>query len=96
MSGNGRSSSDLAHIARAVTVGAVDTLLFDIDGAVYGSVDEQTGAIQIEDEASGLSYDIVDEVMGRAILFGGRVVGVRQADLPDRNSPVAALLRYPM
>jgi hypothetical protein len=94
--GTGRATSDLAQVGRAVSSGAVHTLLFDIDGAVPGRVDEQTGAIDIEPQASASSYDIVDEIVGRTILYGGEVVGVRQGDLPDPNSPVAALLRFPM
>jgi hypothetical protein len=59
-------------------------------------VDEQTGVIDIEPQASASSYDIVDEIVGRTILYGGEVVGVRQGDPPDPNSPVAALLRFPL
>jgi hypothetical protein len=92
--GIGRASSDLAQISRAVFSGAVQTLLVDIDGEVYGRVNDETGAIEIEPAASASSYDIVDELMGRTILYGGAVVGVRKDDLPDPNAPVAALLRY--
>ena len=93
--GQGRASSDVAQIGRAVSAGAVHALMFDIDGAVYGRVDEQTGALRLEPEAGAATYDIIDELMGRTILYGGRVVGVRRGDLPDPNSPAAALLRYP-
>jgi hypothetical protein len=94
--GIGRAMGDLAHVGRAVSSGAVHTLLFDIDGAIPGRIDDQTGAIEIEPQASASSYDIVDELVGRTILYGGEVVGVRRGDLPDPNSPVAALLRFPM
>jgi len=94
--GIGRATGDLAQVGRAVSSGAVHTLLFDIDGAIPGRIDDQTGAIEIEPQASASSYDIVDELVGRTILYGGEVVGVRRGDLPDPNSPVAALLRFPM
>jgi hypothetical protein len=68
--------------------------MVDIYQPFYGRVDEQTGALQLADGASATTYDVVDELMGRAILYGGKVVGVRRDDLPDSNSPVAALLRY--
>lgn len=90
-----RATSDLSQIGRAVFAGAVHTLLFDVDGAVHGRVDEQTGAVEIASEASASTYDVVDELMGRTILYGGEALGVRQGDLPDPNSPLAALLRYP-
>jgi hypothetical protein len=92
----GRASSNLADVARAATAGAVDTLLFDIDGATYGHISEDTGVIQLAREPSASSYDIVDEAIGRTILTGGAVLGVRRADLPDAASPVAALLRFPV
>jgi len=95
MARHGRASSDVAQIGRAVSAGAVHTLMFDIDGAVYGRVDEQTGALHLEQEASASTYDIVDELMGQTILYDGRVIGVRRGDLPDPTSPAAALLRYP-
>ncbi|MBK5957839.1 hypothetical protein CCR97_06405 [Rhodoplanes elegans] len=90
----GRASADLSHVARAATVGAVETLLFDIDGATWGHVDPDTGAIRVDGTPSASSYDIVDETIGRTILTGGTVLGVRRPDLPDGNSPVAALLRF--
>jgi hypothetical protein len=93
--GHGRASSDVAQIGRAVSAGAVHMLMFDIDGAVYGPVDEQTGVLHLEYEASASIYDIIDKLMGRTIQYGGRAIGVRSGDLPDPNSPAAALLRYP-
>jgi hypothetical protein len=95
-SGVGRASSDLAQVARAVAAGSVDTLLLDIDGAIYGRIYDATGAFPIERNRAASSYDIVDEFMGRTILLGGEAIGVRKDDLPDSSSPVAALLRYPV
>ena len=92
--GIGRATSDLSHVARTATAGAVHTLVFDNDGAVYGTVDD-TGAVRIVTGPCGSSYDAVDEVIARTMRHGGDVVGVRCGDLPDANSPVAALLRYP-
>jgi hypothetical protein len=46
--GIGRASSDVAQVGRAVSAGAVQTLMVDIDGAVYGRIDEETGAIHLE------------------------------------------------
>jgi hypothetical protein len=88
----GRASADVATVARAATYGAVDTLLVDIDEKVPGYVDEESGAVTpAEDDAS--SYGVVDEVARRVLLSGGRVLAVRQADIPGSGS-VAAILRY--
>jgi hypothetical protein len=90
---DGRASSDVATVARAATAGAVDTLLVDIDDKVPGVVDEETGAVALAEEDDAASYCVVDEIARRVLLSGGRVLAVRQDDLPDR-APVAAILRH--
>jgi hypothetical protein len=91
----GRAGADLAQVARAAAQGAVDTLLVDIDAVIDGTLDETTGAIAVAKGASAETYDIVDEIAGLALRFGGRAIGVRKGDLPVATSPVAAIYRYP-
>src|SRR5262249_30546584 len=68
----GRASADVATVARAATMGAVDTLLVDMDETIPGYVDEATGAIDLTaDDAR--AYDVVDEIAERTFLAGGRV-----------------------
>lgn len=93
--GEGRATADIADAARAATFGAVETLLVDIDTVVPGRVDEATGAVSFADAPGAGSYGVVDEIAGRVILAGGRVLGVRHDDLPD-GAPLAAILRYPV
>jgi hypothetical protein len=95
--GDGRAITDIAQAARAATMGAVDSVLVDIDEAIPGRIDKR-GAIVIAQQASAPSYglvDLVDEIATRVIVTGGRVVGVRKADIP-RGEPLAAILRYPV
>lgn len=91
----GRASTDIAQTARAATFGAVETLLVDIDEVISGSVDEADGAVAFDDRADSVNYGVVDEIAGRVILSGGRVLGVRKADIPGGTS-LAAILRYPV
>ncbi|WP_024513205.1 hypothetical protein [Bradyrhizobium sp. ARR65] len=91
----GRTTTDIIHAARAATYGAVDTLLVDIDEHVHGRVSEVDGSVTFADTPSATSYDVVDEIAGRVINAGGRVLGVRKADIP-RHKLLAAVLRYPM
>ena len=91
-SSDGRASADVATVARAATYGAVDTLLVDIDDKVPGRVDEETGAVTVGvDDAT--TYGVVDEIAGRVLLSGGRVLAVRKPDVPG-GGPLAAILRY--
>jgi hypothetical protein len=90
-----RATTDLVTVARAVSWGAVDTLLVDIDRHLPGTVDEETGEVELADRPSALSYGVVDEIAGRALLAGGRVLGLRAADMPG-GAAVAAILRRPL
>lgn len=92
-SAEGRATTDLSDAARAATFGAIDTLLVDIDTVVHGSVDETTGALRLSDDADATSYGVVDEIAGRALAHGARVMGVRKADLPGEGE-LAAILRF--
>ena len=92
-SGEGRATTDLSVAARAATFGAIDMLLVDIDTVVHGSIDESTGELRLAGEADATSYGVVDEIAGRALAQGARVMGVRKADLPGEGE-LAAILRY--
>jgi hypothetical protein len=89
----GRTTTDIAQAARAATCGAVQKLLINIDEVLPGTLDEN-GAVTFADGPCAASYDILDEITGRALLSGARVLGVRQADIPGENS-LAAIMRYP-
>jgi hypothetical protein len=91
----GRASTDVTDVARAATMGAVDTILVDIDAALPGRVDEITGSVELTAADDATTYGVVDEIARRAFLAGGRVLAVRGPDIPD-GSPVAAILRYPV
>lgn len=91
--GSGRATADIAQTARAVTAGAVQILLVDIDHNVAGTVDEESGAVTFAERESADSYDVVDELARRALLTGARVLAVRAPDLPT-DQPLAAILRW--
>lgn len=90
----GRATTDIAQAARAATMGAVDSVLVDIDQVIHGRIDE-FGAIVFAGEASASNYGLVDEIAARVIATGGRVIGVRKTDIPQGES-LAAILRYPV
>ena len=89
----GRATTQVARTARAATFGAVDTLLVDMDSVVPGLVDEETGEITFDTEDSAVSYGVIDEIAGRVLANGGRVLAVRRADIPQ-EAELAAILRY--
>lgn len=93
--GQRRATADIAEAARAATHGAIDLLIVDIDQVVPGTVDDTDGTVLLASTASAASYDVIDEIAGRAILTGAKFLGVRRADVPD-GAPLAAILRYPI
>jgi hypothetical protein len=89
----GRTTTDVAQAARAATRGAIARLLIAIDEVLPGTLDDD-GAVTFAEGPSAATYDIVDEIAGRALLTGARVLAVRRADLPGGAS-LAAITRYP-
>jgi release factor family 11 len=88
-----RASADIADVARAATYGLVETVLVDIDEVVPGYVDDETGAITLDEGGDAANYGVVDEIARRVWLTGGGVLAVRRDDVPGDGS-VAAILRY--
>lgn len=90
-----RATSQLAEVARAATMGMVDTVFADIDDATMGRIDEDSGAMEISDASDPHAYGLVDEIVRRVWRNGGSVLAVRRDEVPD-GEPVAAILRYPL
>lgn len=90
----GRTTTDIAQAARAATFGAVESMMVDIDQPKHGTVDDE-GRIALALEGSAATYSIIDEIVTRAMLSGGKVLAVRQADIPG-GQPLAVILRYPI
>lgn len=88
-----RATADIQQAARAATFGAIDTLMVDIDATVPGQIDEETGQMTLADREGAESYGVIDEILRRTLLNGGRVLGIRSADLLA-GGPLAAILRY--
>ncbi len=88
----GRTAADVSDLARLATLGAIDTVMIDIDATVPGTIDE-TGAVNFADADDAASYGVLDEIARRVLLAGGRVLALRVGDIPT-GAPAAALLRY--
>jgi hypothetical protein len=68
-----RTTTDLAHAARAATFGAIEIIAMDIDQVVPGTIDDE-GRIQLADTPSARTYGVVDQIAARAWLSGARVL----------------------
>lgn len=90
----GRATADVGQAARAATVGAVDTLIVDMDTMVPGTVDDD-GKVTFAETNDAVAYGVVDEIVRRAFAGGARIVAARRDDIPQ-GGDLAAILRYPV
>ena len=90
-----RGLTDIAEVARAATLGMVDTVFVDIDDTVWGRIDDTTGTVTFCDATDTEAYGVIDEISRRVWAAGGKVMAVRGDEVPE-GGPVAAILRYPM
>ncbi|MBJ7328844.1 MAG: hypothetical protein JHC95_03040 [Solirubrobacteraceae bacterium] len=88
----GRTATEVTDIARLATLGAVDTVIVDIDEAIPGLIDE-AGEVTFDEVDDAINYGVVDEIVRRVLLAGGRVLAVRADDIPE-GGPASAILRY--
>ncbi|HVT00535.1 MAG TPA: hypothetical protein VHE08_08475 [Solirubrobacterales bacterium] len=91
----GRTAVEINDLGRAATFGAVETLFVDIDAKLGGTIDEESGAVSLDEAERPGAYRVVDELCRRVILTDGAVLAVRAADVPG-DGPAAAILRYPV
>lgn len=86
-------STNLETIAQAAIMGAIDTLLVDMEQRIPGFLDEETGYVKLSLEDDAINYGVGDEILRRALTSGARVYAVRNEDMPE-NSAIAATFRF--
>ena len=91
----GLSDDTLNGVSLAATSKAIDTLFVDIDHRIPGRVDELTGVITQNEAEDQSHYDVIDEIVRRALSSEAKIFAVRGTDVPG-NGPVAAILRFPI
>lgn len=90
----GRATTDIAHAARAATFGAVAAIAADIDSHVPGLVNDEDGSVTFAEQASAATHGVIDQIVTRTFLAGGRVLALRREQIPG-GGELAAILRYP-
>jgi hypothetical protein len=93
--GQNRATTDISDAARLATFGGIDRLLIDIDSVADGFVDDETGEVTFGTQGDAVNYGVIDEIAGRALRTGARVMAVRKTDIPG-NHDLAAISRYPI
>ncbi len=93
--GKNRTTTDISDAARLATFGGIHSLLVDIDSVVDGFIDDETGEVTFENKGDGVNYGIVDEITGRALRTGAKVMAVRKEDIPGGHD-LAVISRLPI
>lgn len=91
--GQCRVTYDIATAARAATFGAVEALFVDVDAGQWGTVNDDDGQVSVAVEPSAASYNVINEIAGRTLISGGKVLGLREDEIPG-GGPLAAILRF--
>lgn len=94
-SAQGLGSTNLETVAQAALMGAIDTLLIDMDQRIPGYLDEETGYVKLSIEDDAENYGVGDEILRRALTSGARVYAVRAEDMPQGEA-IAASFRFPI
>lgn len=90
---HGRTATDAAELARLACRGAIDTLFFDFEAKLPGTVDDVTGAVALDDADGVATSNVLAEISRRTWLTGGRVLALRHGEVPGGGAS-AAILRY--
>jgi hypothetical protein len=89
-----RTSGDLVDIIKSAVDGRIDTL-FVVEGAqVFGCYNVQERRVDRHDEERADNEDLLDFAVVQTLQQGGHVYLVSQEELPEPDTPVAALYRF--
>lgn len=89
----GLGSTNIEVAAQAALMGAIDTLMVDMDQRIPGFIDEETGYVRTSVEDNAENYGVGDEILRRALTSGARVYAIRAEDMPD-GAAIAATFRF--
>jgi hypothetical protein len=93
LTGTGKVSSDIADVAPAAYTGKVGWLFIARNQQVWGKFDPESHTVELAQENTNGSQDLIDFVATQAIRNGAAVYAVDPETVPD-DSPIAAVYRY--
>ncbi|MEL6579293.1 MAG: hypothetical protein AAFQ14_06055 [Cyanobacteria bacterium J06621_12] len=91
----GLSSSGLAEIVAGAANGQIDTLFVTADAQAWGTYDRQANKVQINDEATPDSIDLINFAATQTYLQKGKVYTVDASEISE-GKKIFAILRFPV
>lgn len=89
-----RAVKDLKEVVKAAPYGRVEVLFVDKNAKQWGTFDESKIDVKLENEHKPGNQDLLDFAVVQTLLNGGTVYAVDPEELPEGNTPVAAIFRY--
>lgn len=89
-----RAVKDLKEVVKAAPYGRVEVLFVDKNAKQWGTFDESKIDVKLENEHKPGNQDLLDFAVVQTLLNGGTVYAVDTEELPEGNTPVAAIFRY--
>jgi hypothetical protein len=89
--GSEKSSQELTEITLAAAFGRIDTLLVARDAQARGRVNPEKNEVILEEAGE---QDLVNYSVQQTLSRGGEVYVFDKAEMPSRESPAVAILRY--
>jgi hypothetical protein len=89
-----KTSGDLVDIIKSAVDGRVDTLFVANGAQVFGHYDVDERRVDRHDEERADNEDLLDFAVVQTLQNGGHVYLVNQDELPEPDTPIAALYRF--
>ncbi len=89
-----RAVTDIKEIVKAAPYGRVEVLFVDKNANKWGTFDRKNVEVRLENNPRPGNQDLLDFAAVETILHGGKVFAVEPQDIPDENTPIAAIFRY--
>lgn len=93
LKGTNQTSHDLADIVAAARYGRVDTIFVSPDHTRWGTLDEETGEVDITD-TPGSGVELTNYAVQQTLLNSGKAYLFSGSEMPEMNAPAAAIFRY--
>lgn len=88
------ASFSIHDVVPAAINGRVTALFVNKDQQVYGTYDESTNTISLNEDSRQEGEDLLNRAAVTTYLTGGRVYNLARTDLPRPTSDIAAIYRY--
>ena len=88
------TSASVYDIIPAIIQGKVDTLFLENEGDIWGIYNENTMAVEVQDEQSSKNTSLINLAAKAVIEHGGNVFLIEPEAMPEKSSKMNALYRF--